>query len=82
MTIDFQKGGATDLELRFDFSSDQETAIRSELAERGRWTPSFEYGYYLADGTLCTQITNVVAIRPKGYAGAMSSAAPVGSEEL
>jgi uncharacterized protein DUF4442 len=82
MTIDFQRGGATDLELRFDFDPAQEDAIRRELAERGRCTPSFEYGYYLADGSRCTKVTNVVAIRPKGYAGAVGSAAPVGSEEL
>jgi acyl-coenzyme A thioesterase PaaI-like protein len=61
MTIEFEKGGSSDLELRFEFSPDQERAIREELEARGK-------------------ITNVVAIRPKGYAGA--TAAPVGSEEI
>ncbi|SMG64195.1 hypothetical protein BMETH_222311071096, partial [methanotrophic bacterial endosymbiont of Bathymodiolus sp.] len=27
----------------------------------------FEYGYYLADGTLCTLIQTRVAIRPAAY---------------
>ena len=67
MTIDFQKGGSTDLELRFEMSQEQEAAIAAELKAKGRATPSFEYGYYLADGTLCTVIRNTVAIRPKGY---------------
>ena len=48
-------------------SPDQETAIAAELAEKGRATPTFEYGYYLKDGSLCTLIRNTVAIRPKGY---------------
>jgi len=30
-------------------------------------TPTFEYGFYLPDGTLATKVTNVVAIRPQGY---------------
>ena len=67
MTVDFQKGGSTDLELRFEMSPEQEAAIATELKERGRATPSFEYGYYLSDGSLCTLIKNTVAIRPKGY---------------
>ena len=67
MAIDFQRGGATDLELRFEFANKQETEIRAELEQKGRSTPTFEYGYYLRDGTLCTVIKNTVAIRPKGY---------------
>jgi acyl-coenzyme A thioesterase PaaI-like protein len=67
MTVDFQKGGSTDLELRFEFSREQEAAIAAELKAKGRATPSFEYGYYLTDGSLCTLIRNTVAIRPKGY---------------
>ncbi|HWP94585.1 MAG TPA: DUF4442 domain-containing protein [Gammaproteobacteria bacterium] len=78
--VDFQRGGTTDLELRFEFGREQEEAIRAELAARGRATPTFEYGYYLADGTLCTLIRNTVAIRPKGYVKATSR--PVEGDEL
>lgn len=67
LALDFIKGGSTDLELRFMMTPEQEHAIRRELDERGRATPVFEYGYYLADGTQCTRILNTVAIRPKGY---------------
>ena len=67
MSVDFQKGGSTDLELRFEMDPKQEAAIAAELKEKGRATPTFEYGYYLNDGSLCTLIKNTVAIRPKGY---------------
>ena len=67
MSVDFQKGGNTDLELRFEFGREQEAAIAAELKAKGRATPTFEYGYYLTDGSLCTLIRNTVAIRPKGY---------------
>ena len=67
LTVDFQKGGSTDLELRFEMQPEQEAAIAEELKTQGRSTPTFEYGYYLTDGSLCTLITNTVAIRPKGY---------------
>jgi len=70
MTIDFVLGGSTDLELRFEFDPALEEEIRKELEEKGRATPTFTYGFYLKDGTLCTKIENVVAIRPKGYIGA------------
>ena len=69
MTIDFKLGGATDLEMRFEFPPELEEDIKKDLAEKGRSTPTFQYGYYLKDGTLCTKISNVVAIRPKGYVG-------------
>ena len=75
MTIDFERGGSTDLELRFELSREQEEAIRAELAARGRATPVFTYGFHLTDGTLCTRVTNTVAIRPKGYVKATSPAA-------
>ena len=45
----------------------QEAQIRRELAERGRSTPTFEYGYYRADGLQCTRVRATVAIRPRGY---------------
>lgn len=67
MEIDFHKGGDTDLELRFDLSAEQEAVIAAELAAQGRATPTFEYGFYLKNGTRCSLIRNTVAIRPKGY---------------
>lgn len=80
MTIDFQQGGSTDLELRFALDPAQEAAIQAELAARGRATPTFEYGYYLTDGTRCTVIYNTVAIRPKGYVKATTP--PVELDEV
>lgn len=67
MTIDFRAIGDSDLELCFDFDPVLEARIRAELESKGRSTPSFEYGYYRADGTLCTHVVATVAIRPKGY---------------
>jgi len=67
MTIDFRDIGDGDLELRFDFDPEVEARIREELQTSGRSTPSFEFGYYRADGVMCTRIRNTVAIRPKGY---------------
>lgn len=80
MEIDFRSGGRTDLELRFEFPPDLEESIARELAERGRCTPTFEYGYYLTDGTRCTVIRNTVAIRPKGYVKATTR--PVDLDEI
>ena len=65
--VDFERAGTTDLELRFDFPMDKEQEIFEELAERGRSNPKFEYGLYLKDGTLCTKVECVVAIREQGY---------------
>ncbi len=76
MCIDFQRGGGTDLELRFDLSPELEARIRRELETGGRATPTFEYGYYLSDGTLCSVVRNTVAIRPKGYRKATTPPAP------
>lgn len=67
LTLDFQHEGNTDLELRFRFLPEQEDAIREELRTKGRSTPSFEYGFYLDDGSLCTVVHATIAIRPKGY---------------
>jgi len=67
LAIDFDRGGSTDLEFRFEMPVSQEADIRAELAARGRATPAFDCGYYLVDGTLCTRIRNTVAIRPRGY---------------
>lgn len=78
MTVDFQAGGSTDLELIFEFPPEQERAIAAELLEKGRATPTFEYGFYLRDGRRCTLITNTVAIRPKGYVKATTPGADSG----
>lgn len=78
MTIDFQRGGSTDLELIFEFPPEQEKLIAAELAERGRATPVFEYAFHLASGECCTVIRNTVAIRPKGYRKATTPAANEG----
>jgi acyl-coenzyme A thioesterase PaaI-like protein len=67
MTISFDHGGNSDLEMRFALTSDQEKAIRMELESEGRSTPTFEYGYVRSDGVRCTVIRNTVAIRPRGY---------------
>ena len=76
MTIDFQRGGSTDLVLRFVVPQDLETEIRRELETAGTATPTFEYGYYLSDGTRCSVVRNTVAIRPKGYRKATTPPAP------
>ena len=70
LSVDFRRRGSTDLELRFDFPPDQEITIGEQLESRGSSTPSFEYGFHLADGTLCTAVRSVVAIRPRGYSAA------------
>jgi acyl-coenzyme A thioesterase PaaI-like protein len=72
MSIDFQHGGTSDLEMRFTLSPEQEASIRRELATNGRATPAFEYGFYRKDGTRCTVVRNSVAIRPRGYGKASS----------
>ncbi|WP_305909288.1 PaaI family thioesterase [Methylomarinum sp. Ch1-1] len=71
--LDFRREGLSDLQLRFAMSSEQEQQIRRELERKGRSTPEFEYGYYQADGSLCTLIRARVAIRPKGYKKDMAS---------
>lgn len=67
MTISFDHGGNSDLEMRFSLTPEQEAAIRIELERDGRSTPSFEYGYFRKDGVRCTVVHNTVAIRPRGY---------------
>ena len=76
MSIEFELGGHDDLELRFEFDPALEARIRDELARDGRSTPTFEYGFYLPDGTRCTRILNTVAIRPRGYRRATTPPAP------
>jgi len=65
--LDFKCQGLTDLVLHFEMLPEQEEQIRQELKQKGRSTPEFEYGFYLADGSLCTLIKARIAIRPKGY---------------
>jgi acyl-coenzyme A thioesterase PaaI-like protein len=67
MTISFDHGGNSDLEMRFSLTLEQEADIRIELERDGRSTPTFEYGYVRKDGVRCTAIRNTVAIRPRGY---------------
>ena len=67
LEVDFIRSGNSDLILHFDFDPAQEEAIRQELAERGAATPCFSMHYIRADGKVCSEIKNTVAIRPKGY---------------
>jgi len=67
MSIDFRRGGSTDLELRFEFDPQQEKDIKEELDKKGYATPIFEYEYYLKDGSLASVVTNTVAIRQPGH---------------
>jgi len=74
LNLDFISEGRTDLELRFKFDPAQYQMIAEELRQRDRSTPLFEYGYYLADGTLCARVQNRVAIRRRGYVAGSSGA--------
>ena len=65
--VDFKYEGNSHLELRFEFSEAIENQIREELASKGRSNPSFEFGFYRADGVCCTLVKSTVAIRPRGY---------------
>lgn len=67
MHIDFRKPGNSHLELRFEFDDAIHEKIAQELKESGRSTPTFEYGYYRADGELCAKVINTVAVRPETY---------------
>jgi acyl-coenzyme A thioesterase PaaI-like protein len=67
MTISFDHGGNSDLEMRFSLTPEQERDVRIELERDGRSTPTFEYGYVRQDGVRCTVVRNTVAIRPRGY---------------
>lgn len=78
MNVDFRHGGSTDLELRFEFPPELEARIAAELEEKGRCTPTFEYGFYLDNGTRCTVVRNTVAIRPRGYVKATTPPANQG----
>ena len=62
-----QKVSSGTLSAKADIDPALEARIREELRAKGRSTPVFEFGFYRADGVLCTHVTNTVAIRPKGY---------------
>lgn len=74
LSLDFQREGCADLELRFEFDAGIEQGIREELRTRGRSTPRFEYGFYLPDGLQCAKVENRVAIRPQGTVAASTGA--------
>jgi acyl-coenzyme A thioesterase PaaI-like protein len=80
MSISFDHGGNSDLEMRFTLTSEQEKDIRMQLERDGRATPTFEYGYVRSDGVRCTVIRNTVAIRPRGYKRATTP--PASSEAV
>jgi acyl-coenzyme A thioesterase PaaI-like protein len=80
MSISFDHGGNSDLEMRFSLTPEQEQDIRIELQRDGRSTPTFEYGYVRKDGVRCTVIRNTVAIRPRGYERATTP--PASSEAV
>jgi acyl-coenzyme A thioesterase PaaI-like protein len=80
MTISFDHGGNSDLEMRFSLTPEQEKVVRMELERDGRSTPTFEYAYVRKDGVRCTLIRNTVAIRPKGYRRATTP--PASSENV
>jgi len=65
--VDFRKVGNSDLELRFEFDPGLRGQIREELAQHGRSTPTFHFGFFRQDGSQCTWISSTVAIRPRGY---------------
>ena len=67
MTISFDHGGNSDLEMRFSLTPEQERVVRIELERDGRSSPTFEYGYFRSDGVRSTVVRNTVAIRPRGY---------------
>lgn len=65
--VDFKYVGNSDLELRFEFDPVIEKQIHADLKNKGRSTPTFEYGFYREDGVECTHIKNTVAIRSADY---------------
>jgi acyl-coenzyme A thioesterase PaaI-like protein len=80
MSISFDHGGNSDLEMRFSLTPEQEATIRMDLERDGRSTPTFEYAYVRKDGVRCTVIRNTVAIRPRGYRRATTP--PASSEAV
>ena len=67
LSVDFLSEGRSDLELRYALDPALEEEIRQQLAEFGRATPAFEYGFFDTYGRLCAKVRCRVAIRPAGY---------------
>lgn len=67
LNIDFIRAGTTDLELQFEFPPELEVVISQELKEKNRSNPTFNYSYYLKNGSVCADVECVVALRPIGY---------------
>ena len=67
LTLDFLSEGRSDLELRYRLDPALEADIRRQLGERGRATPTVEYGFFDTHGRLCAEVRCRVAIRPAGY---------------
>lgn len=67
LALDFRHEARTDVELRYAIDAAQEQAIRDELADRGRATPAFVYGFFDSSGRECVAVRCRVAIRPAGY---------------
>jgi len=69
LELEFLRVGNSDLTLHFDVSDEQIAHIKHELIEHQRSTPCFDMHYVRADGKVCTNIRNTIAIRPLGYIG-------------
>lgn len=67
LEIDFIRAGNSDLTLHFELPQTKIAAIREELGRHGHATPCFDMQFVRADGQICTQIRNSVAIRPLDY---------------
>jgi len=80
LTLDFVRGGNSDLVLHFDFKQEQAESIRQQLSEHGRATPCFDMTYVREDGEVCTHIKNTVAIRPQDYIATRENTS--GSEDM
>jgi acyl-coenzyme A thioesterase PaaI-like protein len=64
LNVDFRHPGLSDLEMRFELSQPVIDDIARELAQRGRSTPRFEFGFYDRNNRLVAWVKNRVAIRP------------------
>ena len=67
LSLDFAREGRSDMELRFELTTEHEREIAHELELRGRATPQFQYGFYDMRGRRCVTIGSRVAIRPGDY---------------
>lgn len=67
LVLDFVHEGRSDMTLRFALERVQEVAIGQELADRGRATPRFVYGFFDQGGRQCVRVSSRVAIRPGDY---------------